>query len=132
MLRRMLTSICDTLASAPSQVDERAAWAAPLPLEDFAAWLVEIDRTTGVSSTELWKLYGEHCLCTESEPLTKGQFDRRKRAAGIERYRESIGERRWLYSVRGDSNTDRIPHKEAQLLERGADVISLANLRKAS
>ena len=70
-----------------------------LPLNAFASWLVEISKTTGLSKRELILLYGEFCLATDSDALTEGQFFRRIRAAGIVRYRESVGARPWRYEI---------------------------------
>ena len=69
------------------------------PITEFTAWLIEISKTTELSKRELWNLYGEFCLATDSNALTEGQVFRRIRTAGIVRYRESVGSRRWRYKV---------------------------------
>ena len=69
------------------------------PITEFTAWLIEISKTTELSKRELWNLYGEFCLATDSNALTEGQVFRRIRTAGIARYRESVGSRRWRYKV---------------------------------
>ena len=78
--------------------------AAPLP--EFVAWLKEAKQTIALSAHTLWLLYGEYCLDTSTDQLTKGQFFRRIRAAGIERYREPVRERHWRYRVRSADPLD--------------------------
>lgn len=72
----------------------------PLDLQDFIAWLQQYGRLGGLTKRELWLEYGEFCLYTNTEQLTEGRFLRRIGAAGIERYRETTGARRWLYRLR--------------------------------
>lgn len=69
------------------------------PLRDFGEYLLEAGFTENLSSTELYLLYCEFCLHTNSEHLTEGQFFRRIRASGIERYRLGVGSRPWRYRL---------------------------------
>jgi hypothetical protein len=67
---------------------------------NFVSWLAAHGETDRISTRRLRALYYEWCEFTESEPLTDGQLFRRREAAGIERHRESVGQRRWFYRVR--------------------------------
>lgn len=80
--------------SGPSRDAESA------PLEDFANFLRTAGETNALSSHQLHLLYGEFVLDTDTVELTLGQLHRRLGAAGIERYREPVGQRRWFYRVR--------------------------------
>lgn len=71
----------------------------PVPLYEFAAWLVQSGETSGIPGSRLQILYGEFCEYTCSDPLTEGQLFKRLRAAGIERYRETVGDRRYFYRI---------------------------------
>lgn len=67
------------------------------PLSDFKAWFIEYGEWNDLTGQKLWLEYGNFSLVTHTEFLTKGQFFKRIRDAGFERYRESVGQRRWLY-----------------------------------
>ena len=67
---------------------------------DFVSWLVVQGEEYGISTRRLRSLYHEWCEVTEVAPLTDGQLFRRQKAAGIERYRETVGEHRWRYRVK--------------------------------
>lgn len=105
MFERIFQRRCREPKPGPSQ-DEHAAepvWGPSRPLHEFVAWLCQVDETDGLSRRQLWNLYGEFCLLTETEHLTQGQFFRQIKAAGVERYRESVGARPWRYRVRSAS-----------------------------
>ncbi len=80
--------------------DDRGPVCPPAPLSDFVSWWCEYGTPDGRTKHELWLEYGEFCLVSHTEQLSQGQFFRRVRMVGIERYRETTGERRWLYRVR--------------------------------
>lgn len=71
----------------------------PVRLCEFKAWLVQSGETSGIPGSRLQILYGEFCEYTGSEPLTEGQLFKRLQAAGIERYRETVGDRRYFYRI---------------------------------
>ena len=73
------------------------------PLIHFADWLRQAGETEALSRHHLRLLYGEFCLDTETAELTPGQLHRRIREAGILRYREPVGKRRWFYRVRSEA-----------------------------
>jgi hypothetical protein len=115
----------------PSQDAQRSYLTPARPLEEFVDSLIVDDNTDGMNGTRLWNLYAEFCDCTYSEMLTRGQFDRRKRAAGIERYRESIGARRWLYRVSPNRTTDRASLVGKDPAENSPGVVEFDRARKA-
>ena len=69
-------------------------------LGEFVEWLVEHRETCGLSARRLRGLYTEWCDVSGRTELTTGQLFRRRASVGIERYREPVGCRRWLYRVR--------------------------------
>lgn len=74
--------------------------APPAPLADFASWIIEFGCASGLTRRELWLEYGEFCLYSHTEQLTEGQFFRRIKSVGFERYRKTTGKRPWLYRIR--------------------------------
>ena len=46
----------------------------PAPLSEFKNWLIEASLIEDLSLMDLWNFYGEFCLDTNSEQLTKGQL----------------------------------------------------------
>lgn len=85
----------------PSSSRDRSSSTAPLAR--FAGWLREAGETEAISSHQLKLLYGEFCLDTDTAALTTGRLYRRIGAAGIQRYREPVGKRRWFYRVRSEA-----------------------------
>ena len=71
----------------------------PAPLTEFVIWLVAANLTTGLNRRALWHAYGEFCLDSNTTQLTEGQFLRRIRGVGVQRYREPVAPRRWFYRV---------------------------------
>lgn len=69
-------------------------------LADFVVWLAAQAETQDLSARRLRALYSEWCEFSEVTPLTDGQLFRRHKAVGIERYRETVGKRRWRYRVK--------------------------------
>jgi hypothetical protein len=131
MLMRVFGHRKEAPGSARSQDAGQTKPAPPLPLEDFVASLVEDGHTDDMCSKTLWHLYGEFCLWTETEQLTKGQFNRRKGKAGIERYREPVGARRWLYRVHARSESKSEQLKDVCRLRVEVAVRHVGGLRKA-
>ena len=70
------------------------------PLQEFPHWLVSIGETSDIPGGRLRTLYFEYCEFADVEPLTAGRLHRQLSAAGVSRYREGTGKRRWLYRVR--------------------------------
>lgn len=69
----------------------------------FARWLAEISATDGITRRGLILLFDEFChleLAAGVKLLTEHQLLRRRRAAGIERYRLPVGRREWRYRLR--------------------------------
>jgi hypothetical protein len=80
--------------------DDRRPLGPSAALSVFVSWLIECGELEGFTARTLWRLYGEFCLLSHTEPLGKAQFFRRIRGFGIGRYRETTGARRRLYRVR--------------------------------
>lgn len=74
----------------------------PLPLTEFKAWLKANAFQHDYATKRLKNLYGEFCIYTRTHPVTDGQFFRRLRAAGIERFRYTTGTRPWRYRLKDD------------------------------
>jgi hypothetical protein len=83
----------------PNSGSETAPSTKPCELAKFADWLVEAGECARITSAHLRALYGEFTLFTDTPPLSEGKLFRGLRAAGIIRYREGKGARRWLYRL---------------------------------
>lgn len=92
--------------------DQQKGIGPPAPLDAFVSWLIAAQLTYGLDRRSLLLAYGEFCLDTNSEHLSEGQLLRRVRTVGIERYRESVGKRRWRYRVSSETLT-RLGHRPA-------------------
>lgn len=79
--------------------DDLGPVGAPAPLSEFVAWFIEHGERDDLTNRKLWLEYGDFCLATHTKSLSWGQFFRRIPTAGFQRYRESIGQRRWLYRL---------------------------------
>lgn len=100
-LKKLTIEHCLHTVPGPSRDSPGTIGPAP-PLEYFVPWLIAASRTRDLPARDLWVLYGEFCLDMNTQQLTEGQFFRRKRLVGIERYREPVGKRPWRYRVRPD------------------------------
>lgn len=84
------------------------------PVAAFVAWLRQIGETDGMSRQHLLNLYTEFCEFEDQHPLSEAKLLRRARAAGIQRYREPTGRRRWRYQVKS-SDLEPIAMRRAAL-----------------
>lgn len=82
-----------------------------MPLSQFAQWLAEADETERLSCAHLKALYAEFALFTDTRALSPGSLFRGLRAAGIRRYREGTGDRRWYYRVVQVAPVNQMPRR---------------------
>lgn len=68
----------------------------------FVAWLTSVGETKNITSRQLRGLYWEFIEVTGASPVTDAQLFRQLPSAGVKRYRETTGKRRWLYRVSSD------------------------------
>lgn len=73
----------------------------PASLAEFALWLLNAGEREAISCAHLRALYAEFGLYSETPTLSEGRMFRALKAAGILRYRQGTGARRWLYRVSG-------------------------------
>lgn len=87
-------------ASEGRQTHVRPKTETTADLKDFANWLRNVGEHDRIGCAHLKVLYAEFALLTDAVPLSEGRFFRGLKGAGIHRYREGGGDRRWFYRVR--------------------------------
>lgn len=88
-----------SLRSVRPQEECESVAMGPADLAEFAKWLSLVGEVDALDYRHLWALYGEFAMFTEMPQMSKGRFFRAVKIAGICRYREGSGQRRWLYRV---------------------------------
>lgn len=97
-LRANFASLMSKVLGRPSKFE--ASQGRKEELSEFAVWSIQAGETDDIPAARLRILYAEFCEYTDTDPVSEAQFFKGLKAAGIERFREGGGQRRWLYKVR--------------------------------
>lgn len=84
----------------PLPVTKPAVFQDAPAIQAFADWLFLVGETQAHTSQKLYALFAEHCEFLGKPTPTKGQLFRHLRGTRIERFREPVGRRRWMYKLK--------------------------------